>query len=87
MVQITTKVFIQMFTTGLFKDECKAWKCLPPVARDWDTFKLVFTAAAPELRVMQVMDATVGYANSVTADLTTQTSEALTTLAQTSAQG
>ena len=34
MVQITTKLFIQMFTTGIFKDECKAWNRLPPVACD-----------------------------------------------------
>ena len=34
MVQITTKAFIQMFTTGLFKDECKACNRLPLVARD-----------------------------------------------------
>ena len=37
MIQITTKAFIQIFTTGLFKDECKAWNRLPPVARDWPT--------------------------------------------------
>ena len=34
---------------------------------------------------MQAMTGTVGYANSVTTDLMTQTSEALTTLAQASA--
>ena len=84
MVQITTKAFIQMFTTGIFKDECKAWNRLPPVARDLTTFKIIFTAAARELQEMQVMSGTAGYANSVTADLMTQTSEALTTLAQTS---
>ena len=37
MVQITTKAFIQMFATGLFKDKCKAWNRLPPVSRDWPT--------------------------------------------------
>ena len=74
-----------MFTTGLFKDECKAWNRLPPVSRDWATFKLVFTAAARELREMQAMTGTAGYANSVTADLMTQTSEAITTLSQASA--
>ena len=86
MVQITTKAFIQMFTTVLFKDECKAWNRLPPVARDGATFKLIFTEAARELREMQAMSGTAGCANSVTADLMTQTSEALTTLAQASAQ-
>ena len=50
MFQITTKALIQMFTTGLFKDECKVWNRLPTVARDWATFKLIFTAAARELR-------------------------------------
>ena len=85
IVQITTKAFIQMFTTGIFKDECKAWNRLPPVARDGATFKLIFTAAARELREMQAMSGTAGCANSVTADLMTQTSEALTTLAQASA--
>ena len=48
-VQITTKAFIQMFPTGLFKDECKAWNRLPPVSRDWATFKLIFIAAARDL--------------------------------------
>ena len=85
MVQITTKAFIQMFTTGIFKDKCKAWNRLPPFARDWATFKLIFTVAARELREMQAMSGTAGYANSVTANLKTQTSEALTTLAQASA--
>ena len=85
MVQIITKSFIQMFTPGIFKDECKAWNRLPPVARDWAAFKLIFTAAARELREMQVMPVTAGYANSVTANLMTQTSESLTTLAQASA--
>ena len=46
MVHITTKAFIQMFATGLCKDECKAWNCLSPVSRDWATFKLIFTSAA-----------------------------------------
>ena len=55
MVQIITKAFIQMFSTGLFKDECKTWNRLPPVSRDWATFKLIFTAAARELREMQAM--------------------------------
>ena len=85
MVQITTNAFIQMISTGLFKDECKAWNRLPPVSRDWATFKLIFTAAARELQEMQAMTGTAGYPNSVTADLMTQTSEALTTLAQASA--
>ena len=85
MVQITTKAFIQFFSTGLFKDECKAWNRLPQVSRDWATFKLIFTAAARELREMQAMTGTAGYANSVTANLMTQTSESLTTLAQASA--
>ena len=85
MVQITTKSFIQMFTTGLFKDECKAWNRLPPVLHDWATFKLIFTAEARKLREMQATTGTAGYANSVTANLMTQTSEALTTLAQASA--
>ena len=49
MVQIATKAFIQMFTTGLFKEDCKAWNRLPPVARDWATFNLIFTAEAQEL--------------------------------------
>ena len=75
MVQITTKAFIQMFSTGLFKDECKAWNRLPPVSRDWATFKLIFTAAARELREMQAMTGTAGYANSFTSDLMTQTSD------------
>ena len=82
MVQIATKAFIQMFTTGLFKDECKAWNRLPPVTCDWATFKFIFTAAAQELREMKAISGTMGYANSVTDDLMTQTSKALTTLAQ-----
>ena len=74
-----------MFITRLFKDECKSWIRLPPVALDWATFKLIFTAAAQEFREIQAMSGTAGYANSVTANLMTQTSEAITTLAQASA--
>ena len=86
MVQITTKEFIQMFATGLFKDKFKAWNRLPQVSRDWANFKLIFTAAAQELREMQAMTGTAGYANSVTADLMTQTSEAISTLEPTKNQ-
>ena len=79
--QITTKAFIQMFATGLYKDECKAWNCLVPVSRTWTTFKLIFTAAARELREMQSMSGNTGYVNNVTQDLLDQTALALNTLA------
>ena len=79
--QITTKAFIQMFTTGLYKDECKAWNRLVPLSRTWTTFKLIFTAAARELREMQSMSGNTGYVNNVTQELMDQTALALNTLA------
>ena len=30
--QITTKAFIKLFSTGLYKDECKAWNRLIPLS-------------------------------------------------------
>ena len=83
--QITTKAFIQMFATGLYKDECKAWNRLVPMSRTWITFKLIFTAAARELQEMQSMSGNTGYVNNVTQDLLDQTSEALNILATSAA--
>ena len=82
--QITTKTFIQMFATGLFKDECKAWNYLVPLSHTWPTFKLIFTTAARKLREMQVLTGNTGYANNVeqTQELMKQTANALSTLAQ-----
>ena len=81
--QITTKAFIQMFQTGLYKDECKAWNRLVPLSRTWPTFKLIFTAAARELREMQSLSGNSQYANSVQVqhDLMEQTAMALSNLA------
>ena len=79
--QITTKAFIQMFATGLYKDKCKAWNRLVPSFRTWATFKLIFTAAARELREMQSMTGNSGYVNNVTQELLDQTALALNTLA------
>ena len=84
--QITTKAFIQMFTTGLYKDECKAWNRLVTVSRTWATFKLIFTAAARELREMQALTGNTSYANNVTQDLMDQTALALNTLATATAE-
>ena len=87
--QITTKAFIQMFSTGLYKDECKAWNRLVPLSRTWPTFKLLFTAAARELREMQALTGSTGYANNVeeTQELMEQTATALSTLAQARIEG
>ena len=73
-----------MFATGLYKDECKAWNRLVPLSRTWPTFKLIFTAAARELRKMQALTGNTGYANNVaeTEELMEQTATALSTLAQ-----
>ena len=81
--QITTKAFIQMFQTGLCKDECKPWNRLVPLSRTWPRFKLIFTAAARELREMQSLTGNSGYANNVQVqrDLMEQTAMALSSLA------
>ena len=84
--QITTKAFIQMFATGLYKHECKAWNRLVAVSRTWATFKLIFTAAARELREMQVLTGNTRYANNFLQDLMDQTALALNTLATVTAE-
>ena len=75
-----------MFATGLYKDECKAWNRLVPLSRTWTTFKLIFIAAARELREMQSMSGNTGYVNNVTQDLLDQTTVALNTLATAAAE-
>ena len=74
-----------MFQTGLYKDECKAWNRLVPLSCTWPTFKLIFTAAACELREMQSLTGNSGYANNVQVqrDLMEQTAMALSSLALT----
>ena len=79
--QITTKAFIQMFQTGLYNEECRAWNRLVTLSRTWPTFKLIFTAAARELREIQALTGNTGYVNNVQQDLMEQTAMALSTLA------
>ena len=69
ITQIVTKAFIQMFTTGLYKDECRDWNKLPVPARTWPAFKTIFLAANKEIREMQALTGNHGYANNVTQDL------------------
>ena len=78
--QITTKAFINMFSTGLCKDECKAWNRLIPLSCIWPTFKLIFTAAARELREMQALVVNTRYVNNVQQNIMEQTALALSTL-------
>ena len=54
-----------------------------PLSRTWPTFKLIFTAAARELREMQSLSGNSQYANSVQVqhDLMEQTAMALSNLA------
>ena len=40
--QIVTKAFIQIFSTGLYKDECRTWNQLLVPARTWPAFKSIF---------------------------------------------
>ena len=84
--QIVTKAFIQMFSTGLYKDEYKAWNRLPNVSRDWVTFKLILTAEAREIREMQTLSGNTGYVNSVQQDIMDQTALVLTNLANSTAE-
>ena len=81
-IQIVTKAFIQMFSTGLYIDKCKACNRLPVVSCDWVTFKLIFAAAARELHEMQALSGNTGYVNNVQQDTTNQTSLVLTNLAK-----
>ena len=48
--QIVTKVFIQIFATGMYKDECRAWNKLLVPARAWAAFKTIFLTANREIR-------------------------------------
>ena len=76
--QIVTKSFIQMFATGLYKDECRDWNKLPVLGRTWPAFKVIFLTANKEIREMQALTGNSGYANNVTQDLFEQTASALT---------
>ena len=76
--QIVTKAFIQMFATGLYKDECRDWNKLQVPARTWPVFKAIFLAANKEIREMQALTGNNGYSNNVTQDLFEQTAGALT---------
>lgn len=86
MTHIVTKAFIQMFSTGLYKDKCKAGNRLPNVSRDWVTFKLIFTAVARELREMQALSGDTGYVNSVQQDIMDQIVLVLTNLTNSTAE-
>ena len=81
--QITTKAFIQMLTTGLYKNKYKAWNCLVSQLRTWITFKIIFSAAARKLREMQALTGNIGYVNNATQELIDQTALALNTLTTT----
>jgi hypothetical protein len=83
--QIVTKAFIQMFATGLYKDECRAWNKLTVPDRTWSVFKALFLKANKEIREMQSLTGSIGLAGNVTEDLMAQTSQALTTIATTTA--
>ena len=83
--QIVTKAFIQMFATGLYKDECRAWNQLLVPARVWPAFKAIFLAANKEIREMQALTGSVGTAGNVTQDLMEQTSQALSAIATSTA--
>ena len=83
--QIVTKAFIQMFATGLYKDECRDWNKLTVPARTWPAFKAIFLAANKEIREMQALTGNQGYANNVTHDLFEQTANALTRIVDSTA--
>ena len=83
--QIVTKAFIQMFSTGLYKDECRAWNQLTVPARTWPAFKSIFLAANKEIREMQSLTGSTGLAGNVTQELFEQTSDALTAIATSTA--
>ena len=67
--QIVTKAFIQMFATGLYKDECRAWNKLTVPDRTWSVFKALFLKANKEIREMQSLTGSIGLAGNVTEDL------------------
>ena len=74
-----------MFSTGLYKDECRAWNQLLVPARTWPDFKAIFLAANKEIREMQSLTGSTGLAGNVTHKLMEQTSQALTAIATSSA--
>ena len=78
--QITTKAFIQFFSTGLFRDEYKAWNHLVTPSRTWAMFDLIFTEVARDLREIYALTYNTGYVNKVAQELMDQTTLAFITL-------
>ena len=81
--QIVTKAFIQMFATGLYKDEYRAWNQLLVPARTCQAFKTIFLAANKEVREMQALAGNIIFSNNVTQGLFEQTARPLSTIVKT----
>ena len=59
--QITKNAYHIVFFTGLFHDECKAWKKKVASDQTWANFKTEFTIAQQELRSSHMAAHLIGY--------------------------
>lgn len=49
-VTVTNRAYTLVFQTGIFVDDCKEWKRLPPLQKTWIHFKTFFARAHQEWR-------------------------------------
>jgi hypothetical protein len=49
-VQVVTTAYTLVLKTGMFPDDCKAWRRLTTAEKTWTAFKPIFTLAHQELR-------------------------------------
>ena len=61
--QITNMAYNIIYRTGLFSNECKAWRKKDAPDQTWTTFKAEFTLAHQDLRESQVTVKNAGYHN------------------------
>lgn len=59
--QIVNSAYNIVFQTGLFQDECKAWRKKTPEEKTWAHFKVEFNVAHLDLRESQLTARTAGY--------------------------
>ena len=80
-VQVVNAAFQLFFQTGLFADDCKAWKRKDAGNKTWPAFKTFFSKAHKEWRKSHATTAGTGYSSSSNAVYQHDTVDAIANLA------
>jgi hypothetical protein len=80
-VQVVNAAFQLFFQTGLFADDCKAWKRKDAGDKIWPAFKTFFSEAHKEWRQSQATTAGTGYSSSANSVYQQDTVDAIANLA------